>query len=300
MRRTGARPDVLFDQSDACGEDCLNVPTFPRVSSATTSKYTYKVKLQANLFPGFLFAFQLVPPHLTTGVNFGATCFLQAICNCIDMGKVTEYTRTYIHATDGGSENRAKLTHAMGYMLVEYGVFDEVLWCRLPPNHSHDLVDRVFSAIETWLKDVSYPGCHTIFELREYLLRKFASPDSKYHKTAVVIDILLANFDFKQWFHGCIAEREVVIKELTRADGTKYRPEPLVWRTTWSPALQRPVVHYKADMICQGTFLQSEWGPWEEVWVDGSEEETQLMVEAGSGCSAPCSDASSTCTSCRM
>eukprot|EP00962_Isochrysis_galbana_P038545 scaffold13696_cov106-Isochrysis_galbana.AAC.4 len=65
----------------------------------------------------------------------------------------------------------------------------------------------------------------------------------------VVIDILLANFDFKQWFHGCIAERELIIKELTRADGTKYkyRPEPLVWRTTSSPALQRPVVHYKAD-----------------------------------------------------
>jgi len=61
------------------------------------------------------------------------------------MGKVTEHTRTYIHGTDGGSENRAKLTHAMAYMLlVEYGVFDEVLWCRLPPNHSHDFVDRVF------------------------------------------------------------------------------------------------------------------------------------------------------------
>lgn len=274
MRRsaTGGRLDTVFGQSDACGEDCLNLPTFPRVSSANTGKYSYKIKLQANLFPGFLFAFQLVPPHLVTGVNFGVTSFLQALCNCIDRHAITVHTRKYIHATDGGSENRAKLTHAMAYMLVQYGAFDEVLWCRLPPNHSHDFVDRVFSAIETWLKDVSYKGCQTLWELRDYLLRKFSSETTKYHNTPVIIDILLANYDFQQWLHGCIAERELIIKEVTRADGSKHRPEPLVWRTTWSEQLQRPVVHYKPDMSFQGNFFQSEWGPWEEVWVDGGGE----------------------------
>jgi len=28
LRRTGGRNDVLFSQSNACGEDCLNLPSF--------------------------------------------------------------------------------------------------------------------------------------------------------------------------------------------------------------------------------------------------------------------------------
>lgn len=43
IRYSGARPDILFEQSDACGEDCLNVPSFPRVSTANAGRWTFKV-----------------------------------------------------------------------------------------------------------------------------------------------------------------------------------------------------------------------------------------------------------------
>eukprot|EP00962_Isochrysis_galbana_P037319 scaffold13002_cov125-Isochrysis_galbana.AAC.14 len=94
------------------------------------------------------------------GMNFGLTTMLHGICNCIDKAKVIAATRTYIHATDGGSENRSKLMHAMNYVLV--------IWCRLPPNHSHDYVDRVFSAVEQWLTDPGHPqpGAFTPWEMQ--------------------------------------------------------------------------------------------------------------------------------------
>lgn len=52
---------------------------------------------------------------------------------------------------------------------------------------------------------------HKLWELRDYLLSKFSSETTKYHNTPVIIDILLANYDFQQWLHDCIAERELII-----------------------------------------------------------------------------------------
>ena len=156
----------------------------------------------------------LVMPHLKTGINFGLTTMLHGILNCMDRGKVTPSTRTYIHCTDGGSENPANLMHAMNYVLVHYGVFDTVVWCRLPPNHSHDFVDRVFSAIETWLADMSWNGAFSLWELRDYLYQRFAHERSAYSNVNVAIDILLANYDFSQWFDGCVDESHLVIKEV--------------------------------------------------------------------------------------
>lgn len=124
MRRsaTGGQLDTVFGQSDACGEDCLNLPTFPRVSSANTGKFSYKIKLQANLFPGFLFAFQLVPPHLITGVNFGVTSFLLAVCNCIDRQTITVNTRKYIHACNRRWIRKQGKAHA------RHGVHARAVW----------------------------------------------------------------------------------------------------------------------------------------------------------------------------
>jgi len=217
--------------------------------------------LQGNLFPGFHFSFLLVLPHLKTGINFGLTAMLLGLCNCIKLGKVTAVTRTYIHATDGGSENRAKLMHALNYMLVKFGVVDEIVGCRLPPSHSHDYVDRVFLAVEQWLTDPGQGGsCYTPWEMRAFLLRKFAtSPGYKDHNVAV--ETLVANINFQQWLYGSCDEKNLIIKELTRDDGTKYRPEPLVWRYRWDSKLGKPVVHYKPDLRVGGSFNQSKWGP---------------------------------------
>jgi hypothetical protein len=52
----------------------------------------------------------------------------------------------------------------------------------LPPSHSHEFVDQVFSAIEEWLHDTGYDGCLDIFALRAYLRKKFGSGTSKYSR----------------------------------------------------------------------------------------------------------------------
>jgi hypothetical protein len=188
------------------------------------------VKLQANVYPGVHFAIKLVPPHLVTGHNFGATCMLLGICNMINLRKVTADTRTYVHATDGGSENRCKDHHALNWVLVKFGVFDKIIWCRLPPSHSHNFVDRIFSAIEAWLEDNTYDGCFHLFALREFLLKKFASSDSEYKNLDVVIDILLANFDFKGGSHW--VDHLPFLLMAMRATGgrvTKQSPAPLLY-----------------------------------------------------------------------
>lgn len=268
LRRMGTREDTLFEQSDACGEDCLNLPSFPRVNGANASLYVYKIKLQANLYPGSNFSFLLTPPHLTTGRNFGFPTMLLAICSCIKIGRVTKKTRTYVHSTDGGSENRSKLMHALNYLLVSFGVFDQVLWVRLPPNHSHDFVDRVFSAIEKWMDDASHAGCFNPWDLRDYLYKRFASESSAYHELRILIDILVANFDFVQWLYACMDESRLVIKEVRHDDGSVSRPEPLVWRYEWDPSQDQPIVNYKMTMHSRPTFDQSEWGPWRETYLD--------------------------------
>eukprot|EP00965_Chrysotila_dentata_P236268 6201221-Pleurochrysis_carterae.AAC.1 len=50
-----------------------------------------------------------------------------------------------IRQTDGGSDNVAWITHGVHYMLVQEGVFDEIIWVRLGPGHSHNLQDQTFS-----------------------------------------------------------------------------------------------------------------------------------------------------------
>lgn len=54
MRRTGERTKVLFEWSGTFGEDCLNLPPFPRVANCNSGKYTYKIKLQVSILVSIL------------------------------------------------------------------------------------------------------------------------------------------------------------------------------------------------------------------------------------------------------
>eukprot|EP00965_Chrysotila_dentata_P134951 4463425-Pleurochrysis_carterae.AAC.1 len=48
------------------------------------------------------------------------------------------------HDGQGGSENVTFVMHALHATLVHRGVFDEIVCARLPPDHSHDAIDRFF------------------------------------------------------------------------------------------------------------------------------------------------------------
>eukprot|EP00965_Chrysotila_dentata_P065287 2163573-Pleurochrysis_carterae.AAC.1 len=65
--------------------------------------------------------------------------------------------------------------HALHATLVHRGVFDEILWARLPPDHSHEEIDRLFSTIEDWLKQC--PEFGTVSELIKYLRIKLAASE---------------------------------------------------------------------------------------------------------------------------
>jgi hypothetical protein len=258
LRRQGARNEVVFGQSDACGKDCVYVPGEPRVSTENASEYNYRMKLQANCYSGSHFTIMLVLPQLGGGANFGATCDLHSLRSMIERGFITSTTRRYIHSTDGGSENRNKITHDLYYMLVLHGVFDEIIWARLPPSHSHDFVDRVFSAVEDWLHNSSHRGCPTPRALRDFLTSRFDNTDSKYAGIDVLIDFLVRSFDFVVCFYGCIDVNKLMVKERTRPNGTKYRPVPLVWRYKWCPERKRVLTHYKTALNDFATPEQDE------------------------------------------
>mmetsp|Transcript_26037 Transcript_26037/g.82506 ORF Transcript_26037/g.82506 Transcript_26037/m.82506 type:complete len:408 (-) Transcript_26037:15-1238(-) len=181
----------------------------------------------------------------------------------MQLGRITARTRRFVHATDGGSENRAKLAHAISYLLVLFGVFDEVQWVRLPPGHSHDFVDRIFSAIEEWMQDPSHCGCATPFALRNYLMRRFMSERSKYAGTNVAIDILLATYDFDSWLHDAVNTSSFMIPQEKLPDGTTTRPEPLVWRYTMLGD-GSVATHWKMSLAATSTEDRDEWGPWED------------------------------------
>eukprot|EP00965_Chrysotila_dentata_P178183 5885218-Pleurochrysis_carterae.AAC.1 len=64
--------------------------------------------------------------------------------------------------------------HALHSTLVHRGVFDEILWARLPPDHSHEEIDRLFSTIEEWLRSPSCPEFGCLSQLIQYLRAKLA------------------------------------------------------------------------------------------------------------------------------
>ena len=147
FRQAGGRGNWLsFEQDDKCGDSCLYLPGSGRINSNNTGKYSYHVSLQANMFPGKLINGYILLPSLRTGANFGATSFLYSICNAIKAGMITSETKMLYRGSDSGSENVGFTMHGVHINLVR-ATKKDLIWARLPPNHSHDYCDRWFSAV---------------------------------------------------------------------------------------------------------------------------------------------------------
>eukprot|EP00965_Chrysotila_dentata_P179340 5922055-Pleurochrysis_carterae.AAC.2 len=69
----------------------------------------------------------------------------------------------------GGSENVNFTMHALHATLVHRGIFDEILWARLPPDHSHEEIDRLFSTVEDILSSPCCPEFGCVSDLIAYL-----------------------------------------------------------------------------------------------------------------------------------
>eukprot|EP00965_Chrysotila_dentata_P140309 4638583-Pleurochrysis_carterae.AAC.1 len=73
--------------------------------------------------------------------------------------------------------------HALHATLVHCGVFDEIIWARLPPDHSRDAIDRFAFVIERWLRAEGCPEICTPWQLEQFLREKLAA--SKYRRDVV-------------------------------------------------------------------------------------------------------------------
>ena len=203
--------NAQFD--DKCGSNYLNLPVFNayREPPEWAGRWRYRCGLQGNLYPGDLLRFSLVPPHLRTGSNFGSTAWLAGVSRMHDLGKLgTEAVRQ----TDSGPDNIAQETHALNISLISRGIFNKITWIRLMPKHSHNLSDRMNSL----LKEVIEPkrgthsqGCMAPWDMEEKLNKAMKSQSG-----LVEFGWHMANYDFKEFFKGCIS------KELTGTSAARW------------------------------------------------------------------------------
>eukprot|EP00965_Chrysotila_dentata_P098801 3266985-Pleurochrysis_carterae.AAC.1 len=157
-------------QSDKCGDDSLYLPCGGgRLSSANQSRYTYRVSLQDSHIFGKLWELTLILPMLKTGANFGAATFLTSIIRLMRNNELQSEKRRLVRATDVrfASAHRSALPSPQqctrrlvviagrvrkcffcdacapcyARVLVHRGVFDDIVWARLPPDHTHDAID---------------------------------------------------------------------------------------------------------------------------------------------------------------
>eukprot|EP00965_Chrysotila_dentata_P063092 2090347-Pleurochrysis_carterae.AAC.1 len=139
---------------------------------------------------------------LHTGSNFGCTAFVHSLYRLIQQGKIIDKVSRIVRQTDGGSDNVAWVTHAIHFTLVKVGAFDEVVWIRLEPGHSHNPQDQTFATT----KSIFLPfrgggtGCASPFEMEARLVEGLKKMNGG-------LEMLwqLVNYDFTGWLDGCVA-----------------------------------------------------------------------------------------------
>ena len=186
---------------DKCGSKYLHLPVYIsyREPSDWNSRWRYRLGMQGNLFPGELYRFSIVPPHLKTGCSFGICAFLAGCQRMEELGKLgTEIVRQ----TDSGPDNDAKETHAFHATLVHYGVVNRIVWVRLAAKHSHNFADRANSMLKEQIvpkRGDHQHGCLAPWDLADKLAKAMATQSGRTELTWH-----LANYDMKEWFKGCI------------------------------------------------------------------------------------------------
>ena len=97
---------ILVENSDKCGDECLHLPTGGgRITSGNASLYKYRLSLQANVFSAKLFHLTLLLPGLSTGANFGITCFITGVCQMVRTGTLLGTETSIYRGFDGDSAN---------------------------------------------------------------------------------------------------------------------------------------------------------------------------------------------------
>ena len=252
---------ILVENSDKCGDECLHLPTGGgRITSGNASLYKYRLSLQANVFSAKLFHLTLLLPGLSTGANFGITCFITGVCQMVRTGTLLGTETSIYRGFDGDSANVCLCGLAFNCSTIHRRSwnFNLLQQHRLPPDHSHVWqTDGLFSVVEGWLNHEGFTGgARTVSHLVQFLRQKFANSNA-YKEQRVEISILIACFAFTKLYEGCIDSSELA-----------HIGVPLVWRHTWSEAGQCVISQYKLALSDEATFQKDEWGPWLDAYVE--------------------------------
>eukprot|EP00965_Chrysotila_dentata_P182148 6014815-Pleurochrysis_carterae.AAC.1 len=107
----------------------LPMPTNKRDSKKSASRWTYWQRLQGNTYEGIGNFLSGVPPMLHTGGSFGCSAFCVLLMyRLIQQFKLDARVERIIRQTDEGSDNVTWITHAVHYVLVREGAFNQIDW----------------------------------------------------------------------------------------------------------------------------------------------------------------------------
>ncbi|MEM7504933.1 MAG: hypothetical protein AAF417_23105, partial [Pseudomonadota bacterium] len=144
---------TLYQGDDKCGSHWISLPVGETGRDCkATAKAKYDFAIHANVVYGDngLQRFVTVPKSVTTGASFGLTNLMRTLEKALDVKRLKPHVKTLYRHTDGGSDNVAKVTHVVHWLLVYVGAFDEIIWFRFEAGHSHtELADRLFALLKS-------------------------------------------------------------------------------------------------------------------------------------------------------
>eukprot|EP00965_Chrysotila_dentata_P235202 6200614-Pleurochrysis_carterae.AAC.2 len=107
-------------------------------------------------------------------------------------------------ACQGVSENKAFFMHALHATFVHRGVFDEIIWARLPPDHSHKVIGQFSLVIERLLRAEGCQKIATPWVLPKFLRKASSVKVSARPGTLTKVHFLLVKVAFNCWFDGLV------------------------------------------------------------------------------------------------
>lgn len=105
----------------------------------------------------------------------------------------TKASTLYVQADNKVAENKNKYTFCFWTMLIQQGVFSDVFLYFLPPGHTHEDVDQLFS---TFKKALKYKSALGLPELLELIQNSFVVEE----ETVPVMEAVEIVYDWKTFF----------------------------------------------------------------------------------------------------
>ena len=196
----GNDSEFCYECDDKCGSFWQQLPVD---SSGRDNKSTatakFKFAIQANVVVNGVMRLSIVPKHVATGGNFGATHLVMALWRAHCAGKLPKNKKVLRRHTDGGPDNVTRPTHVLHWLLVYIGCFEDLLWFRFESGHSHtEIADRLFAMLKGLFEsdnNARVLGVPDFPFLEAKMQEVFKSS-----KEMLEVSYMLANWDFDAWF----------------------------------------------------------------------------------------------------